>query len=213
MFWCLFCYTVERTRQIAKLQRMEEEICIVISSASSIKRCVNRSGDRDSSAPILPCSSRRGDVEGKGMGVGWISSLSLQQGRSSCFPRENSNTGEVVVGVLHGRRATSPSSGAGDGFLRPALDGHLQPPGLVATAEALAGSAVSSPFVAPSGFVPGGGEGDCTAALSSGGQGAGLDCFSNFLIEVMCAICGGLFVISTFFESLIVKCISAAEME
>ena len=105
------------------------------------------------------------------------------------------------------------SSGVGDGFLRPALDAHHQPPGLVATVEALASSAVSSPFVAPSGIVPGDGEGDCTAALSSGRQGAGLDCFSNFFLEVLCAICRGLFVISAFFESRYVKCISAVEME
>ena len=70
-FWCLFCCTVERMVQIAKLQRTEEATCIFISSASTIKRCVNPSGDRASSAPILPCSSLRGGVEDKGMGVGW----------------------------------------------------------------------------------------------------------------------------------------------
>jgi len=86
-------------------------------------------------------------------------------------------------------------------------DGLHQPPGLVAEAEALASSAVSSPFVAPSGSVPGDGEGDCAAASSCGGEGAGLDCVSCFHLEVLCVKCRDLFVISKFLESLFVRCI------
>ena len=76
-----------------------------------------------------------------------------------------SNTGEDVVGVLYGRKAASPSSRVGDGFLRPTLAGLHQPPGLVAVAEALAYSTVCSPFIAPSAFVPGDVEGDSRRLL------------------------------------------------
>ena len=107
--------------------------------------------------------------------------------------------------------ATSPTSCAGDGFSRPASDGHYQPPGIVADAEAIADRVVSSRFIAPSGLVPGDDEGDCTVASVRGGVGAGLDCFSFSDLEVLCAKCRDWFVISNFFVFLFVKCNSAAE--
>ena len=36
-FWCLCCCMMEKMGQITKLQRVEEVICIVSSSTSSIK--------------------------------------------------------------------------------------------------------------------------------------------------------------------------------
>ena len=202
----------ERTTHSAKLQRMERAGCIVCSLTSSITRFVNLCSDDGAlPAPVLLPSARRGGAEGKRTCSGRISVLFLQQGRSILFSREISNAGEGVVGVFHGRMAASPSTCIGDGFLRPTLDGFLQPPGLVANAEALACITVSSPFIAPSGFVPGDDEGDCAAASICGGRGADPDCISLFLLRVLCANFRDLVVISISSGFPFVSCNSTAE--
>ena len=169
-------------------------------------------GDCGPSSIVLPSPARRGDDGEKGVVARWRSWLTLQQGRSFYFSREVSNADEDVVGVLDSRTATTPSSCVGDGFPRPARDGHHQPPGQEVEAEALASSAVCSPVIVPSGFVPGDDDGDCAAASSCGGEGAGLDCVSYFHLEVLCANCRDLVVFFFFFQSLNVKCNSAAEV-
>jgi hypothetical protein len=72
-------------------------------------------------------------------------------------------------------------------------------------------SAAGSRLTAPSGSVPGDGEVDCAAQQICGGEGAGLDCFSNFSSKAISAKGKDLVVIFYFRGILFVNCISTDE--
>lgn len=72
-------------------------------------------------------------------------------------------------------------------------------------------STACSRCIAPSGLVPSGDVVGRAAMLTGGGKGAGLDCFPQNLIRVICAKCKDLSVLVIFLLVLVVKCISTAE--
>lgn len=70
---------------------------------------------------------------------------------------------------------------------------------------------VGSHLSAPSGNVPGGVEVG-SVELSSGGHGAGPDCFLDSVLKVLCANSMGLILVSNFSKALCVKCKATALM-
>ena len=204
--WDRSCCMAEEKRQPGKLQRMEETVCIIFSATSAIKRFVNRkhSGDGvDLDGFLL---AHLGGEEKRVHSVHTGSPLGLHQGRSadslgrfltvaSCRRRSSWSIGDLS----HLWRRLRLSGWRLKDFFNLLAAMPFRRPSSY-------GAVCSRPLV-PSGMFPGDEDGDCPELWKiRAGDGAGSNCFSKFLLRVLCAICRGMDVILNFLEALSVNC-------
>lgn len=208
-FWNLFCCLEEVTTQVIKLRRMEEKICIVSSTTSSITRFVNRGSVGGGTNRGAASVARRGGESRDGVPICASLLVESQQGRSFTSPGRFLTAAlfSSLFNMAEGR--PFPPSSPVTVFSGRRYKDLLNLQAAMPQRRPFCIGVASSRFLVPSGSIPGDVEVDCVELrMHHAGEGAGPNCFSLFRCKVLCISCEGLFVIFIFLESFYVNCSS-----